>query len=154
MPELNEKKIKYRELKNYKYELFNGYMIQTDIFPELNIYEPNEENPLIVLTRKGMLCIFPGYAWDGASKPAYNSKNFLRGSLVHDALYQLMRQKRISLDNRDKADRLLQSICIEDGMSKFRAAYVYYAVKLFAKNAATPKDEKETNEIILEAPLR
>lgn len=149
---LDSLRIKYRELKKYKFELSEGVFIQTDIFPEKDIYEPTEENPLIVLTRKGLLCICPGYAWDGASGIAINTKNFLRGSLVHDALYQLMRKKRISLDNRDKADRLLQKICIQDGMNKFRAAYVYYAVKTFGLSSATPRDENEANETILEAP--
>lgn len=145
-------KIFYRELKSYKYELAEGFIIPTDIKPDTDIYEPNENKPLIALTRKGILCIFPGYAWDGASRPAINTKNFLRGSLVHDAFYQLMRQKKIGIENRDKADRLLQELCIQDGMSKLRAAYVYYAVKMFAKSAATPTDEIENQEKILQAP--
>jgi len=37
----------------------------------------------------GSLCIREGYSWDGPSGPAIDTVDFMRGSLVHDALYQL-----------------------------------------------------------------
>jgi hypothetical protein len=36
-----------------------------------------------------------GYAWNGPSGPTLDTRNFMRGSLVHDALYQLMREGRM-----------------------------------------------------------
>lgn len=145
-------KIKYRELKSYEYELSEGYAVQTELRPEKDIYEPNEDKPLIVLSKNGQLFIVPGYAWDGASGIAIDTPNFMRGSLVHDALYQLMRQGRLPLSERDKADRLLQKICIEDGMGSFRAAYVYKAVSVFGESSARPEGKKEIQEDIKEAP--
>jgi len=65
----------------------------------------------------------------------------MRGSLVHDALYQLMRKKQLPVSYKDYADKLLHDICIEDGMSKFRAWYVYHAVRLFGKGAIKPDDD-------------
>ncbi|MBP9887670.1 MAG: hypothetical protein KBF93_15325 [Leptospiraceae bacterium] len=146
------KKIKYKELKNYKYQIVEGCSIQTEIKSEKDIFEPNEKFPYIVLSKNGILSIFPGYAWDGASGIAIDTKNFMRGSLVHDALYQLMRKGKIGLEYRDDADRLLQKICKEDGMSSFRAFNVYQAVKLFGESSASPTDKKEVQETILEAP--
>ena len=146
------KKIKYRELKNYKYEVAEGCSIQTEIKPTQDIFEPNEDRPFIVLGKNGILSIFPGYAWDGASGIAIDTKNFIRGSLVHDAFYQLMRQSKLGLEHRDYADRLLQKICKEDGMSAFRANNVYYAVKMFGESSAAPTNQKEIQETILEAP--
>lgn len=146
--------MKYKELKTYKYQLVETYVIQTEIKPTEDITEPTDDTyaPFIKLSTNGILFIFADYAWDGASGIAIDTKNFMRGSLVHDALYQLMRQGKIGLENRDYADRLLQKICKEDGMSAFRANNVYYAVKLFGESSASPTSKKEIQEIILEAP--
>lgn len=146
-------KIKYKELKNYKYELVENYEIETGLeLACLDIFEPGSEYPYISLTAKGKLTVYEGYAWDGASGIAVDTQNFMRGSLVHDAFYQLMRQGKLDLKHRDFADRLLQKICKEDGMNSFRAGNVYYAVKLFGESSARPTNETETQEKVLEAP--
>ena len=62
----------------------------------------------------------------------------MRGSLVHDALYQLMRDGYLPLKTREYADWLLREICIEDGMSKIRADWVYMGVDLFGESSAKP----------------
>ena len=42
----------------------------------------------------------------------------MRGALVHDALYQLMRLKQLDYEQyRDRADEVLRDLCKEDGMS-------------------------------------
>ena len=44
------------------------------------------------------------------------------GSLLHDALYQLMREGLLDHTlHREAADRILQSLCREDGMTALRA---------------------------------
>ncbi|HMV42105.1 MAG TPA: DUF1353 domain-containing protein [Leptospiraceae bacterium] len=144
--------MKYKELKNYKYQLAENYSIQTELKPVNAIFEPNKEKPFIELDTNGVLTIFSGYSWDGASGIAIDTNNFIRGSLVHDAFYQLMRKRKLSLAHRDYADRLLQKICKEDGMSSFRANNVYYAVKIFGESSAAPTSKKEIQETILEAP--
>jgi len=84
-----------------------------------------------------------GYAWDGPSGLTIDSKDFMRGSLVHDALYQLMREGHLDHDKvRDLADRTLQRICVEDGMSTFRAWYVYHGVRIFGNPFADPANDK------------
>ena len=68
----------------------------------------------------------------------------MRGSLVHDALYQLMRNNFISkVKWRKSADRELRKICLEDGMSFIRAWGVYQAVRLFGGKAASEETRKE-----------
>lgn len=53
----------------------------------------------------------------------------MRGSLVHDALYQLMRENHLDEDRwRPTADDILRRLCREDGMSAIRAWYVYQGV--------------------------
>jgi hypothetical protein len=83
-----------------------------------------------------MLMIRKGYSWDGGSGPCYDTKTVMRGSLIHDALYQLLRLGLLFPTYRKAADRLLKLICLEDGMNRFRAAYIYRAVRLFAGYAA------------------
>lgn len=127
----------------YKYQLAENYRVQVGITGHTISQGP------IKLTTQGHLTIKKGYAWDGPSGPAIDSKNFMRGSLVHDVLYQLMRHGRLDAErHRDSADRLLQQMCVEDGMWKVRAWWVYRAVKTFAARAA----DKENIKPILEAP--
>jgi hypothetical protein len=72
----------------------------------------------------------------------------MRGSLVHDALYQLMREGFLEKNvHRSIADRLLYDLVREDGMNWFRAKYVYYAVKW----TASPMARKQP-KVLLIAP--
>lgn len=79
----------------------------------------------------GRLILRAGYAWDGPSGPTIDTESFMRGSAVHDAFYQLMRMTLLSPDLRDVGDRELQRICIEDGMTRIRAWWVYVGVSKF-----------------------
>ena len=102
----------------------------------------------IRLASDRMLTIGRGYAWDEPSGPTFDTKTFLRGSLVHDALYQLIRMGMPEKEWRQCADELLRTICREDGMSSIRAWWVYRAVRIFGASAANPKNAKK----ILTAP--
>lgn len=134
----------YRELKKYKYQLMDDYIIKIKIRPDKDIIEPPPPmQSYIKLDREGILEICRFYSWDGPSGPTIDTKNFMRGSLVHDALYQLMRQSRLSENHRKYADDLLRDICIEDGMSKLRAWYVHKGVRIFAASFAKPTEKDE-----------
>jgi hypothetical protein len=130
--------ITYRKLRKYKYQILEDYRVDIPIKPEENI-----DTPFIKLNNIGELIIKEKYAWDGPSGPTIDTKDFMRGSLVHDALYQLMREWRIDIDQRKEADKLLQQHCREDGMSAFRAWIVYLAVKWFGKKSALAQEEEQ-----------
>jgi hypothetical protein len=67
----------------------------------------------------------------------------MRGSLVHDALYQLMRLGHLDpAVDRVAADKTLRVLCLEDGMWSVWAWLVYYGVRWFADYAADPAEEK------------
>ena len=123
--------------KGYKYQLVEEYKIKTIILPEFDII-----TEYINLTKEGELTILKGYCWDGPSGPTFDTKNFMRGSLVHDALYQLLREEKLHEFRKSKADKLLRKICIEDGMSRIRAYYVYKVVESVAGFATSPKRRK------------
>ena len=129
------KQISYRE--GFKYQLAETYTIKVDILG----YEIYEE--FIILTKDGLLSILSGYAWDGASGPTLDTPDTMRGSVVHDVLYQLMRLELIPESYREYADDLLKEICMEDGMPEFRADYLHFGVSTFAGSAASPEQRKK-----------
>ncbi len=124
----------------YKYQLSEDYsQVAIGIKPE-----EDANLSYVELNTNGDLFIRAGYAWDGPSGPTIDTKNFMRGSLVHDALYQLMREGLLSQSKfRNKADRLLRIMCREDGMSRIRASWVYYGVKWFAESASDAKQKRK-----------
>jgi hypothetical protein len=117
------------------------FKIKIPITPEENI-----QTAFIELYTEGNLTVKAKYAWDGPSGPTIDTKNFMRVHLVHDALYQLMREKHIGIEKRDDADKLLRQHCIKDGMSSLRAWIVYKAVKWFGEKSAL-LSEKHTKLI-------
>lgn len=138
-------KIFYRNVRGYKYQLLEEYKYQTAI----KIKDDIRAN-FLKLKRNGLLIIFKGYAWDGPSGPTIDTKNFLRGSLVHDVLYQLIRLKLLSPEFKDYADRNLVAMCRNDGMSRFRSWYIYWLLRLFSRSAIYKKNPNDT--IKLQAP--
>jgi hypothetical protein len=124
--------IYYKEIDQYKYELASDYQIQTKIKPEMGLH-----HEYFTLTPNGLLTIRAKYMWDGPSGPAIDTKNFMRGSLVHDVLYQCFRSGFLKCEVwRQAADEELRRICLEDGMSEIRAWWVYNSVRMFAGGCA------------------
>lgn len=128
--------ISYKE--GYKYQLTEDYTTEISIKPDSNII-----SDYIDLSSEGNLVIKKGYAWDGPSGPTIDSLNFMQGSLVHDALYQLMRAEKLDNEKiRKPVDKLLQEMCKEDGMNSIRAWWVYHGVRLGGEPSADPANKK------------
>ena len=128
-------KIYYKS--GFKYQLSREYQVVTPLLG----YTITTD--YISLNEWGLLTIRKGYAWDGPSGPTVDTKNFMRGSLIHDALYQLLRMGLLPETERFIVDKILQLSCIEDGMSKIRAWYVFQGVDKFAASAASPSNTKK-----------
>jgi len=129
--------IHYRS--GYKYQLKKTVTVPTRARPK----EEKVIDGFVRLGVDGALEIGNGYAWDGPSGPTIDTKNFLRGSLVHDALYQLMREAGLDKATwRRTADEELVRICGLDGMSRVRRWWVLKAVRRFADLAASPESRK------------
>jgi len=90
----------------------------------------------------GILEIKKGYAWDGPSGPTFDTKTFMRGSLIHDVLYQLIRMGELPMDYRRAADAELKDCCLADGMTKIRAWWVHKALDYAGRSAALPSATK------------
>ena len=121
--------IKY--LSGVKYVLSDDYSVQTKLRPPENIL-----TEWVSLGANGMLYIVAGFGWDGASGPTFDTLNSMRGSLVHDALYSLLRMGELDQKWRQAADEELRDICIEDGMSEARADAWFVSVRMFASECA------------------
>ena len=134
---------RYRNLKNYKYQLVCDYDISIAIKPRDNV-----RTQFIDLDTQGALTIKNGYAWDGPSGLGIDTRSFMRASLVHDALYQLMRAEYLDYRIQQRAaDDFLRVLCVEDGMWKLRAWFNCMMLRLFGKMSARPAPEPK-DEII------
>lgn len=116
---------RYRPGEKYKFIMVNPYGFRTDLIPAMPI-----QTPFASLSRTGLLILEAGYAWNGASGPAIDTVDFVRGSGGHDALYQFLRDGLLDMSHRQAADDLLYRTVLEDGMIKARAAWVYAGVRL------------------------
>ena len=126
--------------RGYKYQLQAGCAIR---LPELA--DPTR-GPIITywieLDPDGTMRFRPGYAWDGASGPTYDSKSSMRPSLPHDGGYQLIRMGLLPMSCRPKLDAAFHRMCKEDRMLPPRAWLWFHLVRIFAESAAKPGTER------------
>lgn len=134
------KQIKYIKKKT-KYRLEEEYSAMTGIIG----FEA--ETPLIKLTLIGKLTVRYGYGFD-PSGPTIDTKSSLRGSLEHDAFFELMRLGFIPLSEMDYINDRLEYVCKQDGMLDFRAEAWDFMLDRLGKSSADPKNKPE----ILTAP--
>lgn len=127
----------------YKYQLSEDIYFQTDILIDEDIFLD-----WCALSKSGMLWVKKGYAWDGPSGPTFDTPAFMISSLPHDALYQLMGNGLLDKKFRINADELLKKVSIDHGMQKWRAYYVYLAVRLFGGNHLMKDKIKEVKHEI------
>lgn len=103
--------IKYK--KGYKYQLYETYVVKT------GIEGFSCKTDFIHLFSDGTLVVYKGYAWDGATGVP-DVKFMMRGSLVHDALYQLIRLGLLPTCIKKRADMLFYEICKESAVSLYK----------------------------------
>ena len=128
--------MKYR--KGYKYQLAEDYSVIIPIFPPKTI-----DTEYIMLDRLGMLTIRNGYAWDGASGPTIDCDASMTASLVHDALYQLIRMAELMPLHRRGVDILFHHMCLGGGMNKIRALIYFKVISLVGAKFILPSMRKK-----------
>lgn len=137
------KRLYYKKLYPYKYKLTEPLVIQTEIYPESDIV-----HPYFSIDRNGLMMIAAGYSFDGASGPAIDTDNFLRGACAHDVPYQAAQLEcPLPKDWKEKADKMLVRLTREDGMSRIRCWWVYQSVKMFGRGL--PRDLNKYDEILI-----
>ncbi len=141
------------------------YQLKEEIRVELDI-QPHLEKDIVLgpicLYKSGLLVIAPWYVSDGPSGPTKHIscflrliplvgmwlwwlfiRSFIRGSLVHDALYKLIRHGLLDPSLRNWADIELLKICKEDGMSKIRMAGVKRGLKAGGGSSIRPENKQK-----------
>ena len=127
--------IYYRE--GLKYQLARDHVEAIGIHPVKAI-----ETDWIRLSPEGQLSIRSGYAWDGPSGPTIDTPSAMTGSLVHDALYQLIRLGYLPPFARGAADKEYRRICLRSGMWKARAVLHFDALRWAGGSSAAPDAER------------
>ena len=155
------------------YVLVKSICIDTNISTTSTLGVTDEPgNSLITMSAGGFLRINTGYAWDGPSG-MLDTKKSMFVSLVHDALYQIMRVSYASkkpkiggIDRkvfRKEADKLFMKLYRQNGANGFIGtawtSLVYGAIRLFAKRASQKSNTKsywgkEIFENICKAPAK
>jgi hypothetical protein len=125
--------IYYQRLPQWKYRLEARYQVSVGFYKR----RAERGNDFVWLDH-GLLTISKGYAWDGPSGPALDTRTWMRASLVHDALYQLLREDHLPPEMRKTVDGLMREHLLQDGMNRFRAWYSYHGVRLFGAPSAKP----------------
>lgn len=121
----------------FKYQLAGDYVTQICVRPPRDVAAD-----FVELTAEGWLTVKKGFAFDGPSVPEWipmredTRRMMMRGSCVHDALYELLRQGLIW--DREGADNELRRMCLEDGLPADEAESVWRAVQAYGASAADP----------------
>lgn len=128
----------------YKYQSVNN-----EISYQLISFRPDKavRTTFCTLGKKGVLVIKPGYAWDGPSGPTIDTDNFMIGSLIHDVLYELMRNELVPHNRWREADMELDHINKQCGMSWYRRWWVRKGLLAANGGSAKPSAKKEIKEI-------
>ena len=135
---MTDKHMFYRS--GYKYQLDKDYHIETRIKPPKEI-----DTQFISVKEDGSMIVKSGYAWDGTSGLIIDTDGNLRASLVHDALYQLMRKGKLKPRKKykNKADKLFRSMCKDDKVLSPIAQLYYEALKKLGNPSTDPKNVKK-----------
>ena len=118
----------------WKYELCSTYEYESAFFAKFNTAAKTEWYEI----DQDSIVISENYAWDGPSGPTLDTSNAMRGSLIHDALYQAIRTGDLLMKHRKIADKIFRQVLKEDGMNVFRRNLWYWCVRRFGAKHAKP----------------
>ncbi len=120
----------------WKYELCSTYDYESPAFAK---FDANVKKEWYEIGQDSMV-ISENYAWDGPSGPTLDTSNAMRGSLIHDALYQAIRTGDLLMKHRKIADKIFRQVLKEDGMNLIRRNLWYWCVRRFGEKHARPPD--------------
>ena len=89
----------------------------------------------------GVLTIRAGYCWDGPSGPTVDSIGTMRASLIHDVLYQAIREGYLekTRNNRRLSDKEYYLLLREGGIPAWRANTHYVGLRIGGSSSAGMK---------------
>ena len=127
-----------------KYRLLRDCYTQTPFRPRETLRAAGD---LVRLSSDGLLFAGAGYETDGGSGPAIDTPATWRATMaVHDPLYDLLRDRDLSMLDRGICDELLRDVMLKDGAWPCRADYYLWGVRRFAARAAQPGLKQKKGE--------
>jgi len=130
--------MKYKRIDKYKYQLLETEHLLLPVH-----FDDHIETRFVILSYN-TITIKPGYAWDGFSCSP-DIRKALAASLVHDALYQLIKTDLLPIEDKGKCDKCLTDIMMQKGVSRFICRLYGYGVKIGGGKAL--KYGKEPKEL-------
>ena len=140
--------MKYHDTRAYKYRVAETERILVPEFVEA----PEIRQELFRL-HKGVLTVYPGYSWDGASGPTWDTEETMTPSLAHDVLYQSIRTGLLPSSFRflsDLAFYRLMRARTKTFFGHFRAFYFFLGVRVCGFWSTRPKPDGEEQDIVHE----
>jgi len=116
----------------YKYKLVRLFTwTNHDLLSNIEVTSP------YIRIRKGKMTLKAGYAWDGVT--AYHDRpSLMRGSLIHDAMYQLLREGLLPPSSRKLADIIYRKVIVADGTSNLLSWVMYTVLRFMGGKHAAP----------------
>jgi hypothetical protein len=131
-------------MKVIKYK--SGYKYQTALQHKtmISITGHDAESEFVSLSPEGLLLIRSGYAWDGPTGYVLHAyrQRMMRGSIYHDALYQLMREGVLHREHRKEADDVFLLTILEDQTPSMLAHAAYRLIRTFGMKFTSPTRRK------------
>ena len=122
-----------KESETIKYSKGHKYQLKRDAWFQTGITGYAGHTGYVEIKPDGRVLVLAGYAWDGPSGPTIDTKSSMRGSLLHDALYQLMRLEILPRKYRWIADQAASCRWLADKMWRAR---VWVWTKILNRHAA------------------
>lgn len=135
-------KIEYRKLTAYKYEVLKDFEV---CLPEIDGHCYIDDRYFSLSSR--ILTVRKEYCWNGANFIPDHAE-VMAASCVHDVLYQAIREGYLPTETKDAADRILQRLCIEAGLPKWRAWIIYAGVRLGGKGCTKSAGTEQQDEVL------
>ncbi len=124
----------------FKYQLANDYVMNIGFSQASGL-----KTEFVELAADGKLTVKSGFAWDGVTGLAFDTRNFMRASLVHDALFLLLRHTGENLALHERADDLFLNIAKKDGVNAFRARLHYTSLYVGRKLSLLPGKQRSVH---------
>lgn len=133
-----------------KFFLFKFYVLKQPFSCEIDTPKELTDHKGIIARyefitlKRDKIVIDKNYTWDGASGISWDNTPFIFASIVHDALYALIREGKIPVKYRKWADDVMWAINRHHGMWRVRCFWTWAGVRLFG-GSAIRKKKKNTS---------
>ncbi len=144
--------MKYYRLPTWKYEIAEKEVFDLREYLDLSwgFEIRNRAGHVVSSLISGILTLYPGNRWDGASGLAIDSKAILPASAAHDSMYEAIRLGLLPPEAKGPADRAFKGIYLDENRNKWyrrkltrpfawlRGQWIYKAVDKFGEGSTKP----------------